>query len=127
MINTQTILYQRRRTRMVGIDFLGPSLAFHLNVFPTLTSFRTILKNEFGKRKDINLATLLIPRHDNNINKNHEQTQTQGGIICHVSLNSQEDSPLHKSLSISEFITAFGKYKSHVFEVPRKKGRTRPL
>jgi hypothetical protein len=69
------------------------------------------MEPEFGKRKDINLATLLIPRHDNNINKNHEQTQTQGGIICHVSLNSQEDSPLHKSLSISEFITAFGKYK----------------
>ena len=54
---------------------------------------------------------LLIPRHDNNINKNHEPTQTQRGIICHVSLNSQEDSRLHKSMSISEFITAFGKYK----------------
>ena len=68
------------------------------------------IKKRIWEGKDINLATLLIPKNDTS-HSNQEQVQNQGGIVCHVNLNTQEDSRLHKSLSISEFITAFGKYK----------------
>ena len=48
----------------------------HIDVIPDN------IKKRIWEGKDMNLTTLLIPRHDNNINTNHDQAQTKGVIIC---------------------------------------------
>ncbi|CAC5394978.1 unnamed protein product [Mytilus coruscus] len=64
-----------------------------------------VIKKRIWEGKDVNLAALLISKHeaDKNI------VQEQGSIT--VNLSNHEDTRLLKSLTISEFITAFGKYK----------------
>ena len=69
----------------------------HIDIIPEK------LKKKIWEGKDVNLASLLIPKVD----KQHRDDDNQ--II--VNINTQEDPRLSKSLSISEFITAFGKYK----------------
>ncbi|CAC5393080.1 unnamed protein product [Mytilus coruscus] len=63
-----------------------------------------VIKKRIWEGKDVNLAALLIPKHE--ADKNIVQ---QGSIT--VNLSNHEDTRLLKSLTISEFITAFGKYK----------------
>ena len=63
------------------------------------------VQKRIWEMKDVNLASLLIPNME--VNKNIIQEQ---GTIT-VNLSNQEDLRLNKALSISEFITAFGKYK----------------
>lgn len=60
--------------------------------------------------KDINLSYLLIPDSDLSINTN--SSNIFGGV---VSRNS--DPRLHTSLSLGEFITAFGKYRNIMCDV----------
>ncbi|CAG2185624.1 unnamed protein product [Mytilus edulis] len=64
-----------------------------------------VMMKRIWEGKYVNLAALLIPKHeaDKNI------VQQQGSIT--VNLSNHEDTRLLKSLTISEFITAFGKYK----------------
>ena len=59
------------------------------------------IKKKIWEGKDVNLATLLIPKHDSD----KATYQEQGAIT--VNLSNQEDSRLHKTSTISEFITAF--------------------
>ena len=63
------------------------------------------LKKKIWEGKDVNLAALLIPKHESDKAAN----QDKGAIT--VNLSNLEDSRLHRKLTISEFITAFGKYK----------------
>lgn len=73
---------------------------------PHLDIVQDNIKKKIWEGKDVNLASLLIPKFDNEKN-----THESGHQTINIKLNDQEDVRLHKSLTISEFITAFGKYK----------------
>ncbi|CAC5367446.1 unnamed protein product [Mytilus coruscus] len=85
---------------MTGMEFGVPS-----ECIPHVDIVSDVIKKRIWEGKDINLAALLIPKDeaDKNI------VQEQGSIT--VNLSNHEDIRLHKSLTISEFITVFGKYK----------------
>ena len=76
----------------------------HIDVVPER------LKKNIWEGKDINLATLLIPKVEK---KSNEDMESNGHNIT-INLNN-EDPRLLKSLTLSEFITAFGKYKRVMF------------
>jgi hypothetical protein len=61
------------------------------------------LKRKIWEGRDINLASLLIPKYE--VNK------AVPDFSMGLNLLETVDPRLHKSLSISEFITAFGKFK----------------
>lgn len=61
------------------------------------------LKRKIWEGRDVNLASLLIPKYE--VNKSVPE------IAMGLNVLESVDPRLHKSLTISEFITAFGKYK----------------
>ncbi|PJE77645.1 hypothetical protein CI610_03429 [invertebrate metagenome] len=63
------------------------------------------LKKKIWEGDDINLAHLLMPKYET------RGTEDRDGSTINININEVEDPRLTKSLTISEFVTAFGKYK----------------
>ena len=98
-----------------GYRFPISEFGVPLECIPHVDIVSDVLKKKIWEGKDINLAALLIPKFDD---KNHNEPSPAG---LTVNLN-QEDSRLAKSLNISEFITAFGKYKRMMYmKFPEKR------
>lgn len=64
----------------------------------------TTLRNNIIQGKDVNLATLLLPRE----NEEHKIQDNEGQVIL---IKPNHDLRLQRNLSISEFILAFSKFK----------------
>lgn len=70
----------------------------------------TTLRNNIIQGKDVNLATLLLPRE----NEEHKIQDNEGQVIL---IKPNHDLRLQRNLSISEFILAFSKFKNVMCEV----------
>ena len=86
-----------------GTAFLSRNMECYPNVYSTLISFPKKFKTKILEGKYANLASLLIPKVD----KQHRDDDNH----INVNINTQKDPCLSKSLSTSEFITAFGNDK----------------
>lgn len=76
-----------------------------LEALPHIDIVPEKMKKKIWEGHDINLAQLLMPKYETS-----RETDDRDSSI-HVSVNEIEDPRLSKTLTISEFITAFGKYK----------------
>lgn len=77
---------------------------------PFIETVSTTLRNNIIQGKDVNLATLLLPRE----NEEHKIQDNEGQVIL---IKPNHDVRLQRNLSISEFILAFSKFKNVMCEV----------
>jgi hypothetical protein len=101
----------RHSTHPVDTGSLGTGGSLRTSQFgvsaeylPQLDIVTDSVKRKIWEGKDVNLATPLIPKYE--VNKSMPDLSTMG-----LNVLETVDPRLYKSLTISEFITAFGKYK----------------
>ena len=97
--------------KQAGTDIQNASRGVRSDSFTNVDIVSPNIQRNIIAGKDINLATLLMPNYE------APQTHSVTADEIKVNLSNKPDPRLNKSLTIQEFIQAFGKYKRIMYSV----------